>query len=137
MILMTDLLTGVLFGVFLALVNFSYKMLRMDSVIVSGAGNSVTVKLMGAAGFTALTTLTPTLEGIPPRKDVSIDTTGLLHIDASCIDMIEQWERRYTAQGGSVKVSWKELDLRKQTYVDRMVAEHRDPRGRPAFSDSS
>jgi MFS superfamily sulfate permease-like transporter len=130
MILMTDLLTGVLFGVFLALVNLSYKMLRMDSVIVSGAGNSVTVKLMGASGFTALTTLTPTLEGIPPRQDVSIDTTALLHIDASCIDMIEQWERRYTAQGGTVSVKWNELELRKQMYVDRMMEEHSDLRSR-------
>merc|ERR1719456_2068965 len=96
----------------------------MDSVIVSGAGNSITVKLMGVSGFTALTTLTPTLEGIPPRQDVSIDTTGLLHIDASCIDMIEQWERRYTAQGGTVSVSWKDLELRKKMYVDRMMEEH-------------
>jgi MFS superfamily sulfate permease-like transporter len=122
-ILMTDLLTGVLFGVILALANLSYKMLRMGSVVLSGSGNSVTVKLMGISGFTALTTLTPILEGIPPRHDVSIDITSLLHIDASCIGMIEQWERRYTAQGGTVSVSWKELEIRKKLYVDRLIEE--------------
>ncbi len=53
-----------------------------------------------------------------------IDTTGLLHIDASCIDMVEQWERRYTAQGGAVSVSWRELELRKKTYVQRMMEIH-------------
>merc|ERR1719326_1114614 len=61
-ILITDLLTGVLFGIFLALLNLSTKMLRMDSIIVSESGNAVTVKIIGVAGFTALPTLTSSLE---------------------------------------------------------------------------
>merc|ERR1719409_1968288 len=73
MILMTDLLTGVLFGVVLALLNLSYNMLRMDSVIVeNGSGDSVTVKLVGVSGFTALPTLTSTLERIAPRQSVFV-----------------------------------------------------------------
>merc|ERR1719409_2149248 len=118
-ILMTDLLTGVLFGVFLALLNLSYNMLRMDSVVRKGAGNTVDVKLMGVSAFTALPTLTATLEKIAPRQIVSIDVTNLLHIDSACIDMIEQWEKRYKSQGGTVAINWKELELRQQMYVER------------------
>merc|ERR1719487_2788772 len=77
-ILMTDLLSGVLFGVLLALLNLAYNMLRMDSVIVeNGSGDSVTVKLVGVSGFTALPTLTSTLEQISPRQHVFIDAMGL------------------------------------------------------------
>jgi MFS superfamily sulfate permease-like transporter len=124
-ILITDLLTGVLFGVFLALLNLSTNVLKLETIIVKGAGNAVTVKLLGVAGFTALPTLTPTLEKIPPRQSVFIDASNLMHIEASCIDMIEQWEKRYKAQGGYVVVNWKDMDLRKQTYVARVKDEHK------------
>merc|ERR1719409_2068065 len=123
-IIVTDLLTGVLFGVFLALVNLSTNVLRLDSVVRKGAGNTVDVKLMGVSAFTALPTLTATLEKIAPRQIVSIDVTNLLHIDSACIDMIEQWEKRYKSQGGTVAINWKEIALRKQMYTDRVLEEH-------------
>jgi MFS superfamily sulfate permease-like transporter len=126
-IIITDLLTGVLFGVFLALLNLSTNVLRMDSIIVPGAGNTITVKFMGVAAFTALPTLTSTLETIAPKQHVSIDVTSLLHIDASCIDTMEQWEKRYKSTGGTVKVSWPDVELRKKMYVDRAMQENGVP----------
>jgi MFS superfamily sulfate permease-like transporter len=121
-ILVTDLLTGVLFGVFLALVNLSTNVLRMESII-HHRGDVVTVKLMGVAAFTQLPSLTSTLEKIVPRQSVSVDVSALLHIDSSCVDMMEQWEKRYIKQGGSVSVDWKAIELRKQTYVERALVE--------------
>jgi MFS superfamily sulfate permease-like transporter len=112
-ILITDLLTGVLFGVFLAIVNLTINVLRMKSTISKGAGNSVTVKLMGVAAFTALPNLTSTLEKVAPRQSVSVDVSGLQHIDASCIAMMEQWEKRYKSQGGTVSLDWKAVEIRK------------------------
>ena len=121
-ILVTDLLTGVLFGVFLALVNLSTNVLRMESII-HHRGNVVTVKLMGVAAFTQLPSLTSTLEKIVPRQSVSVDVSALLHIDSSCVDLMEQWERRYKNQGGSVSVDWKAVELRQKMYVERVLAE--------------
>ena len=111
-ILVTDLLTGVLFGVFLALVNLSTNVLRMESII-HHRGDVVTVKLMGVAAFTALPNLTSTLEKVAPRQSVSVDVSGLQHIDASCIAMMEQWEKRYKSQGGTVSLDWKAVEIRK------------------------
>merc|ERR1719199_1523333 len=39
-IIITDLLTGVLFGVFLALLNLSTNVLKLETIIVKGAGNA-------------------------------------------------------------------------------------------------
>jgi MFS superfamily sulfate permease-like transporter len=120
-ILVTDLLTGVLFGVFLALLNLSANVLRFKSMVMPGGGNNVTVKFMGVAGFTALPTLGSTLEKISPRQSVLIDVTSLLHIDSSCIDIMEQWEKRYKSQGGTVTVNWDDIVIRKKTYVARAM----------------
>ena len=94
-------------------VNLTINVLRMKSTISKGAGNSVTVKLMGVAAFTALPNLTSTLEKVAPRQSVSVDVSGLQHIDASCIAMMEQWEKRYKSQGGTVSLDWKAVEIRK------------------------
>ena len=110
-IVCTDLLTGVLTGVFLSAARLLYKVTHLRVVTESEPGR-VRVGLTGVATFVRLPKLAHALESLPPRSEVHLDVQRLAYIDDSCLDLIRSWREQYERQGGVVVVEWAEVEKR-------------------------
>jgi MFS superfamily sulfate permease-like transporter len=110
-IVCTDLLTGVLTGVFLSAARLMYKVTQLR-VVTASEGNSVRVELIGAATFVRLPKLGRTFESLPTRSEVHLDVQRLAYIDDSCLDLIRSWKEQHEGQGGVVVVDWDEVEKR-------------------------
>ncbi|HUQ95031.1 MAG TPA: SulP family inorganic anion transporter [Bryobacteraceae bacterium] len=110
-IVCTDLLTGVLTGVFLSAARLVYKVTHLQ-VVTSSEENRVRVNLIGVATFVRLPKLAHALESLPMRSEVHLDVQRLAYIDDSCLDLVRSWTEQYEAQGGVVVVEWDEVEKR-------------------------
>ncbi len=108
-IVATDLLTGVLAGLGLALIRVVYSLAYLDLRVDAAGGNTV-LRLTGAATFISLPKLSEALEQIAPGGKVSINLDGLLFLDHACKQALEDFHRLYERQGGTVVMEWKMLD---------------------------
>ena len=110
-IVCTDLLTGVLTGIFLSAARLVYKVTHLR-VGIETEENRVRVALIGVATFVRLPKLAHALESLPPRSEVHLDVQRLAYIDDSCLDLVRSWTEQYEAQGGVVIVEWDEVEKR-------------------------
>lgn len=117
MIVFTDLLTGVLFGLVLALVKLVWLLSQLDVKLIA-AGDAYTLKLKGAATFLGLPRLSETLAEIPEGTEVHVDFSELVHIDHACIEVLKGWDERQSPHGGKLIVDWNGL-----------VGRYREPAG--------
>lgn len=101
-----DLLTGVLVGIALSMIellpNFRRLRLRVDEH-AQDEGRS-TLKLSGAATFIALPKLSARLDALPSKGPVSLDLTKCSAIDHTCSELLKDWLQRRRAGGGQVEV---------------------------------
>ncbi len=99
-----DLLTGVLVGIALSLLellpNFRRLRLRLYDEQEDGAR---TIRLNGAATFVSLPRLCDKLEGIPRDQPVRLDLSDCPSIDHTCSELIRDWCSRRRASGSSVE----------------------------------
>lgn len=120
-IVMTNLLTGVLVGVGLAIAKLLYTTQSLDTYFehdpVTG---KLTLHLMGIATFVSLPRLATTLEKIPPRAEVHAQCDALRHIDHACLDLLESWKKVHEGAGGRIVLDWDKL--RSRSYQDRRAA---------------
>ncbi len=72
----------------------------------------MTISLEGAATFIRLPKLAAVLESIPAETKVYLEIDGLSYIDVACLDLIANWRKQHVASGGTVIVSWEELQQR-------------------------
>ncbi len=124
-IVATDLLKGVVFGFVLALVKLLWTMsllqvhMRDRGDSTEGEHGNFDVFLRGAATFVRLPMLAETLEKVPPERDVHLHVGGLAYIDHACMDLMNDWQTKYEADGGSVHVEWDDARARHaNTLVD-------------------
>ncbi len=91
----TDLLTGVLAGLVLSVVE-SVRHLRRPGFRVStvDTGAATELRLAGTATFLRLPQLLSAVEGAPAGRDLRIRTRGLWHIDHTFASMLQQLEAR-------------------------------------------
>lgn len=99
-----DLLTGVLVGIALSLLellpNVRRLRLRVDEQHEDGAR---TIRLHGAATFVTLPRLSARLDAVPGDAPVRVDLSGCPAIDHTCAELIRDWCARRRAGGGSVE----------------------------------
>lgn len=109
-IIATNLLTGVLVGVGLAIAKLLYttQNLRMRLAQDAQAGH-FTLHLEGLATFVSLPRLATTLEMVAPGTDVRIDSAALIHIDHACLTLLESWQPLHESTGGVVRIDWDQL----------------------------
>jgi MFS superfamily sulfate permease-like transporter len=112
MIVATDLLTGVLVGVGLAVAKLLYTFSHLESTVeFHPEDGSATLRLRGAATFMRLPQLAAELERIPRGTDFHVDLEHLDYIDHACLDLLMNWSRQHEATGGSTTVDWDRLQL--------------------------
>jgi len=109
-IVATDLLKGVVFGLLLSLIKllyvFSHLGIEWDEDIVS---NRVHLRLSGSATLIRLPKLAAALEQPRPGSEVHVHFERLDYIDHACLDLLTNWEKQHEAAGGSLEIEWEEL----------------------------
>ncbi len=101
-----DLLTGVLLGIALSMVEVVPYLRRLKLRIdASRAGEANAINLYGVASFVTLPRLSAALDDTPPDKPVVLDLTGLEAIDHTSAEMVRDWCRRRTTGGGEVSIT--------------------------------
>jgi MFS superfamily sulfate permease-like transporter len=114
-IVATNLLTGILVGVGLAIAKLLYTTQNLETHLEQLAGSStVTYRfhLMGIATFVSLPRLATALEEVPPGVVVEIHFESLRHIDHACLNILESWAKLHEQKGGRVAIEWEKLQTR-------------------------
>ncbi len=98
-----DLLTGVLVGVGLSLIEVIPHLRRIRLGVERHEGDEhEALALSGAATFVQLPRLSDALDQVPAGKPVTIDLSRLAAIDHSCAELFREWLARRRASGASV-----------------------------------
>jgi MFS superfamily sulfate permease-like transporter len=103
LVVAADLLTGVLVGIGLSLIELIPHVRRLKLGVERHDGDDRSaIHLSGAATFVQLPKLSDSLNGVPAGKAVTIDCTNLAAIDHTCAELVRDWLVRRRAVGGSV-----------------------------------
>ena len=109
-IVMIDLLTGIVMGLGLAVVQLIYRFTNLTIRVERDAErNRTTMYLKGAATFLRLPKLAQALQTIPPNTELHVHFEDLGHIDHACLDLLMKWEKQHEATGGSLVIDWESL----------------------------
>ncbi len=106
LVVFTDLLTGVLVGLALSLLELipHRRSLRLKVDEAHGEDHSH-LRLEGAATFVSLTRLTEKLESIPAHRPVHLDLHKVKGIDHTTMEMVREWLARRRSVGGEVNLA--------------------------------
>jgi MFS superfamily sulfate permease-like transporter len=100
-----DLLTGVLVGIALSLLELVPNLRRLGlKVDQSEVGGSHTIALRGSATFVTLPKLSDRLESVPGGAPVRLDVSRLTAVDHSCAELLKDWLQRRRAGGSPVEL---------------------------------
>ncbi len=112
-IVLTDLLKGVLLGLFLSLAKllyaFSHLEIRKEE---TPNENRMDLYLKGSATLIRLPMLADELERLRPDANVKVHIHDLDYIDHACIDLLTNWDKQRKSMGGSLEIEWEELTER-------------------------
>lgn len=109
-IVCTNLLTGVLVGLSLAVAKLLYTTQNLDTYFAHDPDTGqFTLHLRGIATFVSLPRLATALESVPPAADLLIRFDSLRHIDHACLHLLENWMWQHSAAHGKVAVDWDKL----------------------------
>ncbi|SNS23949.1 Sulfate permease, MFS superfamily [Sphingomonas laterariae] len=105
MVVATDLLTGVLVGLGLSLIEVipNLKRLKLD-VAEAEHDHGHELKLAGVASFVSLPKLSTALDALPTDKRIHMDLGGLRSIDHTCAELLTEWWQRRRARGGDIEI---------------------------------
>ncbi len=117
MIVLTNLLTGVLAGLGVALAKLIYTTHTLEVSVKPGrASDPASIHLEGSATFVSLPKLANALDKIPLGKDVKVNFANLKYIDHACLNLLSSWKEFHESQKGNVSVDWEKL---KAKYLDK------------------
>jgi len=109
-IVCTNLLSGVLCGICLAVAKLLYQTQNLDTDFAHDPDTGqFALHLRGIATFVSLPRLATALESVPPSADLQIRFESLRHIDHACLSLIENWIWQHSATRGKVAVDWDKL----------------------------
>lgn len=100
-----DLLTGVLVGIGLSMLELVPHLKRLGLKVQEGElAGAHAINLSGAATFVSLPKLSDTLERAPAGTPVRLDVTDLATVDHTCAELIKDWFQRRRAAGDAVEL---------------------------------
>ena len=106
MVVATDLLTGVLVGMGLSLIELIPHARRLRLRVDQTHGDDGSeIRLDGAATFVTLPKLNAALDAVPEDRPVRLDVTSVNALDHTSAEMLEEWLKRKRASGQTVAVS--------------------------------
>ncbi|BBD98538.1 SulP family inorganic anion transporter [Sphingobium amiense] len=101
----TDLLTGVLVGIGLSLLELLPHARRLGlDVQQADRGEAQEVALQGSATFLSLPGLSAKLESLPAKGLIILNVERLAHIDHTCAEMLREWVSRRRGAGEPVEL---------------------------------
>ncbi len=120
-IVATDLLTGVLVGVFLAAVKLLYTFSHLDARLQRDPENNrrSVLSLYGAATFIRLPVLAAELDNVPRGAELHVDFQHLDYIDHACLELLMTWAKQHEKTGGRLVIDWESLHARFQPSAKR------------------
>jgi MFS superfamily sulfate permease-like transporter len=105
LVLTTDLLTGVLVGLALSLVELAPSFRRLRLTVDTAHGDDrCHVTLDGAATFISLPKLNKALDNLPEGKPLTIELNNVPTIDHSCAEMLREWLERQRKRGFDIQL---------------------------------
>jgi len=105
MVVATDLLTGVLVGIGLTLLELVPHVRRLRLRVEEQAqGEAHHIALDGAATFVSLPKLSDALDRVPAGKPVRLDVSRLAAVDHTSAEMLRDWFQRRRAGGAPVEL---------------------------------
>ncbi|MEM1348897.1 MAG: SulP family inorganic anion transporter [Myxococcota bacterium] len=114
-IVATDLLTGVLLGIAVALVRLVLKLARLDVELeIDHEAHRTIMHLNGYATFITLPKLAQVLETVPHDHELYVELDGLGYIDHACIELMSSWEKARASMGNTLVLGWEDLFQRYQ-----------------------
>jgi len=105
LVVVEDLLTGVLVGIGLSLIELIPHVRRLRLKVASHEDDEGrAVRLTGSATFVTLPKLSDALEELPKEKKVLLDLSRLATIDHTCAELMKDWLSRRRAAGHPVEL---------------------------------
>lgn len=109
-IVATDLLKGVIFGLLLSLFKLLYVFSQLEiSSNEDVLNNCLHLRLSGSATLIRLPMLATALENVRPGGEVHVHFDRLDYIDHACLDLLSNWEKQHEATNGRLVIEWDEL----------------------------
>ncbi|MEH3035296.1 MAG: SulP family inorganic anion transporter [Sphingomonas adhaesiva] len=106
MVVATDLLTGVLVGIGLTMLELVPHLRRLRlKVFEASEGDAHAITLDGTATFVTLPKLSETLDRVPAGTHVRIDASRLDAVDHTSAEMLRDWFQRRRASGTRVEIT--------------------------------
>lgn len=106
MIVVTDLLTGVIAGLVLALLKTLVALSKLSILTESEPATGRTKLILnGALTFYQVPKLANILEKLPSDTSLEIDVRQVTYMDHACLELLASWEKR----GGKLHIRGKEL----------------------------
>lgn len=104
MVVTTDLLTGVLVGLALSVIELVPHLSRLKlKVDDRSQGENHELALQGSATFLSLPSLSAKLDALPAGRRVRLNVERLSHIDHTCAEMLREWVERRRRAGSKVE----------------------------------
>lgn len=101
-----DLLTGVLLGLALSLIELVPHWRRLGLKLDHQQDETESrVSMAGSATFLSVPKLTSSLEGVPSDRPVRFDVTDLGAVDHTAAEIFKEWVGRRRAAGGKVEIT--------------------------------
>jgi MFS superfamily sulfate permease-like transporter len=105
MVVATDLLTGVLVGLGLSLLELLPHVRNLGLQVDQETSEAETrLKLHGAATFVSLPKLSRVLDDLPEGKPLSLDVAGVRALDHTMAEMLTEWLERKRARGMTISL---------------------------------
>jgi MFS superfamily sulfate permease-like transporter len=106
MVVATDLLTGVLVGIALTLLELIPNLRRLRLKVTQHTdGDAHAIKLDGTATFFTLPKLSDALDAVPMGTTVKLDVTDLSSVDHTSAEMLRDWFLRRKKAGSPVELT--------------------------------
>jgi len=106
MVVATDLLTGVLTGFALSLLELvpHLRNLKLD-VQVAGTNEHTELQLRGGATFMSLPRLSKILDDLPSGGRIRLNVAGLAQVDHTCTELLADWIQRKRRTGTQLELA--------------------------------
>ncbi|MFJ8749212.1 SulP family inorganic anion transporter [Streptomyces sp. NPDC102441] len=98
-IVTVNMFEGVLTGLALSVAKAAWDASHIRLEVVGSDADGVRARLSGNATFLRLPKILDSLEALPEDRPISLDLSGLHHLDHACRTALENWAERHSSSG--------------------------------------
>ncbi len=137
-VVVLNLLTGVIIGFVLALIQLLWAMVHLDvEKTQQEGGKRIDIALHGAATFVRLPKLAEVFEDLPKNAEVHLHVGDLAYIDRACKELLETQAAVFERGGGSLVTEWDAVARRSTRIAVRPESQSSADRDVPPGASSA